>query len=677
LQALGPMSTDVLASRKNVRLDIQGLRGLGIFFVVTFHAKHGLPGSFVMVDMFFTISGFVIAGMLVREWQKTSQINFKAFYFRRFQRLVPALALCVGATALVSIFLVSPFGPQENAGKTGLGALFFSANLVIAKTTGGYFGSSAELNPLLNTWSLSVEEQFYFVFPLLVFAGWRLGRNSRNTLGQVLVLFLGSISLGVALLPSLGLQLGEHPVFFGFYSPVTRAWEFAAGALLFFFTDGRKPSKSPFLPGLLGALLLGSSLFVINETMRWPGPWTLLPIAGTVLILYAGCTPSNHISLGLSSKPLAWLGDRSYSLYLWHWPFIVFASYLFPSNGFALLAGAGMSVIPALAAYEYVEVPIRFRRDLNRGEKARLVIAVMTPAVFLCSFLVLGTMSGFWNQSVRAYQSQVRPFHLGKVLGCDTTFAAVRPSPQCQFNSDATGKQVFLFGDSNADHFSEGVVDAAKRNGNSILLYSSYACSFLVDPVVKTDASVSRNAECSASTKRAMKFLGDQSPGLVILAMGDSYWWDPVFGVMSAEGVVVTDRKSKGRFLESSLEKTVSQIQELGHKVVLVQPTPVWVDDHTWDPSTCTTISVVFRQCQRIAPLESILSVQGPSRDTMKRVSESTGAKLLDAWPELCGKSTCDTGNSSFVKYRDARHISVGQSASLSAKFYPLLRESA
>lgn len=156
----GDLTTDsvhVPAAQVARRLDVQGLRAVAVLVVVAVHAGLPIPGGFVGVDVFFVISGFVITAMLGREWELTGRIRFRRFYLRRFRRLTPALAVMVSVTLGASVLLLSPVGPQQVAVQTGAGAMMIVANLVIAATTGGYFDQSANLNPLLHTWSLSVE----------------------------------------------------------------------------------------------------------------------------------------------------------------------------------------------------------------------------------------------------------------------------------------------------------------------------------------------------------------------------------------------------------------------------------------------------------------------------------------------------------------------------------------
>ncbi len=192
-EQLAPVSIN--AGTASRRLDIQGLRAVAVLFVVVYHAGLPLPGGFVGVDIFFVISGFVITSMLHREWLSSSRINFGRFYWRRFKRLTPALALVVVVTVLLSALLLSPMGPQQNAALTGLGSIALVANFVIASTTSGYFDAAAETNPLLNTWSLSVEEQFYVFFPSFLVFGWYLARRKAwlRSSPLVIVAVVGSL----------------------------------------------------------------------------------------------------------------------------------------------------------------------------------------------------------------------------------------------------------------------------------------------------------------------------------------------------------------------------------------------------------------------------------------------------------------------------------------------------
>ena len=382
------------------RLDIQGLRTIAVIVVVAFHAGLPVPGGFVGVDVFFVISGFVITGMLQREWISSGRIRFRQFYWRRFKRLTPALALLVSITMIGSAVVLSPLGPQETAAKTGIGAVLLAANFAIARSTGGYFDPAAETNPLLNTWSLSVEEQFYLVFPAVIFVGWYLARRTERFRNAPFLLISGIavLSFMLVLAEPLGLTFPGSNSILGFYSPFTRAWEFAVGGLLALTLTKVSISLRPrllLMAGIVGLAMLAASLWLISESATFPGLWTLLPVTGTLLLILAG-TQDNAITRSLSTSPMVRIGDWSYSIYLWHWPFIVFAIYIWPFSSYAPILAAVVAVAPALASYYWLEQPIRQRVTRSRTKIARLIAIVTIPPLILAASLAL-TAERYWQ----------------------------------------------------------------------------------------------------------------------------------------------------------------------------------------------------------------------------------------------------------------------------------------
>lgn len=293
---------------------------MAVVMVVAFHAGLPVPGGFVGVDIFFVISGFVITAMLHREWQQTGRISFRQFYLRRFKLLTPALALMLAVTMLISILVLQPFGQQQTAAMTAIGAMLLVGNFIIVRTTGGYFDAPADTNPLLNTWSLSVEEQFYLVFPALITLGWMLARRHGLLRFSPIAIVSGVaiVSFAVALAGSQEeLTLRGSNIVLGFYSPFTRAWEFAVGALLALALTQSNGLNQRLLTGsgLVGAAMLVASLWLITDATPFPGPWTLVPVVGTLLLLLAGSHRNNYSTRALSNKPLVRIGDWSYSIY--------------------------------------------------------------------------------------------------------------------------------------------------------------------------------------------------------------------------------------------------------------------------------------------------------------------------------------------------------------------------
>ncbi len=347
---------------------VQAIRAVAVILVLAYHAAIPVAGGFMGVDMFFVVSGFIITKSLVTEWDNNASIKLRNFYVRRFLRLAPALSVLVIATVTTAFFLMSPFGPQAATFVTGLSSLLMVSNLVIPRVTGGYFGVKAEANPLLHTWSLSLEEQFYLVFPALLIFFLRLrGRSTSGRLGPVTLAFfsMGAVSFGLALLGTSGIySRGWFNSEANFFSPLTRSWEFIAGVCVALLPRLRLASKGEVALLTICGLALAFGILLFPATAQTPGIWTLLPVLGTAGTLLVG--QSNEVLLNkLIGHPiLVALGDRSYSLYLWHWPFVVFAGIVWPDAQYVQLWAVLASCLPAFWSYTHVEQRFRIHRNV-------------------------------------------------------------------------------------------------------------------------------------------------------------------------------------------------------------------------------------------------------------------------------------------------------------------------
>lgn len=496
------------------RLDIQGLRAIAVIFVVAFHAGLPIPGGFVGVDVFFVISGFVITGVIRREWLSTGSFKFGRFYLRRFKRLTPALAFMVATTLILSFGLLSPFpaGGQQIAAQTGIGAMILLANLAVAPT-GSYFAPPAESNPLLHTWSLSVEEQFYLVFPSLFLLGWILSRGSTRRAWRLAALIglIAVISFGVAVVGTLRFIPPPVDWLFGFYSPVSRAWEFASGALLgLCATSGlsRSPQRATFV-GALGLVLVCAAGWLIDGTTPFPGPWTLLPVCGTLLLIAAGTHHIRGVSRILVHPAAVKVGDWSYSIYLWHWPIRVIAVHLWPESRFAALIAVGLSIAPAVASYRFIEQPFQQLQLLNRSRTIALNGAVVLVPILLAVTLSAAA-SNYW---LPRYRSGIVPVaHRGDTdwtdfyeLLRDTYYPcsdqAIRDRAmswqgitRCSQWKPGSHVDVALVGDSHAEQLFLGVAEAAR--GKNVVYYqldglpikSTDGMRRIIDTVASDDA---------------------------------------------------------------------------------------------------------------------------------------------------------------------------------------------
>ncbi|MBZ9937895.1 acyltransferase [Mesorhizobium sp. BR1-1-16] len=331
------------------RSDIDGLRAVAIVPVVLFHAGiAGFSGGFVGVDVFFVISGYLISAILIRDVE-SHRFSIAGFYERRIRRIAPAfLAMLLFVLCAAPLYLL----PSElkTLPREAIGALFFYANIVFYLSS-GYFSAAADAKPLLHTWSLGVEEQFYIFAPVVIFLVYRFCRRQAPAIFGAGVLI--SLALCIYLTPS-------KPAA-AFYLLPTRAWELLGGALLAtgIFNSLRNRLLSDLLAAL-GLLLILVAIFLFTDSMPFPGWRAILPVLGSMLILQFG--DGTLVGRLLSLRPMVFIGLISFSLYLWHWPLIVFArDSLLLDTLAGRVAIVVVSVVIAIVSWRFIETPFRDR----------------------------------------------------------------------------------------------------------------------------------------------------------------------------------------------------------------------------------------------------------------------------------------------------------------------------
>jgi peptidoglycan/LPS O-acetylase OafA/YrhL len=673
-------------SRPNRSPDIQGLRAIAVLLVMTYHAGLPVPGGYVGVDVFFVISGFVITAMLIRERAATGRTNFARFYLRRFKRLTPALAVVVAVTAVVAIAVLSPLGPQQAAAKTGIGAMLLVANVVIARTTGGYFDLAAASNPLLHTWSLSVEEQFYLLFPALLAVGWCLAARYGRLRTAPLALLVGiatvsfaAACLGPAIIGYMQLSASQTirtlsaaaRVAFGFYSPLTRSWEFAAGALLALAVASRSfGSKRSRLPAALtGVVLLVLSGSLISSATPFPSAWTLMPVCGTLILIAAGsgAEADNAVTRLLSTRPMSMIGDWSYSMYLWHWPFIVFARALWPDSKFVLLVAAVVSVVPAICSYYWVEKPIRNLVDFRGVRIVTVVSITLAVPLVLGGAVTYAAGEGYWSPNVRAMQSAVTSPHATKAGGCSAVGLVLgRPPAGCTFNTSADGKPIYLVGDSTAWHFGEAAVGASELLHRPLDVVDVPGCPFRDVVVEAPNMPIERNTKaCRELYEDAMNWLVGQPAGTVVISNLNSAYRQPDLAVGRQPGDLTIDQAGRTKALDDGLESTVLALKRAGHSVLIVQAAPDFSTPAKFDPIDCTLTRLRDGTCVGTMPRAVADAVQRRERASTERIANDTGSAIWDPRWLFCSEDLCSTHRFGIDLYRDSIHISPAASRML------------
>lgn len=389
----------IQSSRARFRPDIEGMRAIAVGLVILFHAYHQpFTGGFVGVDVFFVISGFLITSLLLKEHERAGRISISGFYARRVRRILPASTLVVLVT-LFSTYAWLGFIAGNNVANDAKWTEIFAANIHFGLVRTNYFGAQSPPSPLQHMWSLGVEEQFYLVWPgvFLVLVLLARGAQHRKALAGAL-----SVIIAASLIWSV-IQTATNMTW-AYFSPLTRAWELALGALVAVLAPTIARLSRGWAPqamavaGLAGIAL--AAVLLTPET-RYPGYAVTLPVVGSAVLIAAGCANQRTIvARALSARPMQWVGARSYSLYLWHWPLLIIpAQYLtkelsaFQNTGLVLL-----TLVATAITYRLVENPFRRARILVSRTTLSLVIGgiLVGLTIFLAQWQI-ASHYGTWN----------------------------------------------------------------------------------------------------------------------------------------------------------------------------------------------------------------------------------------------------------------------------------------
>jgi peptidoglycan/LPS O-acetylase OafA/YrhL len=497
------------------RPDIEGLRGVAVMLIVAFHV--GIPasrGGFIGVDVFFTLSGYLITRLLVNEIDKSGGIDLPGFYARRARRLLPGMACMVAGVTAAALIVLPPL-EQKTLSGTALAASAYCSNFVLMRQASDYFALEAQSNPLLHTWSLSVEEQFYLIWPLLIL----LGYSHRKLHNLILV-----IAAAVALSLAASIFLADRNPPWGFYGSPARAWEFGIGGLASLLPSTRLVTIGRFvrpLGWLSLAALAGACVGLPSETGLARGA-LLIPVLGTSAMLIAGAArPGESVALVLSLPVLRSLGKYSYSWYLWHWPILTLAEARLsplPLYGRVFCAAAALGL--AVASTRLIEEPIRFHPRLIQRTAWSLGLAV------LLTFGGIG-ISGAWRQLVqrtrqfKVFVEPIRDVPRFYQFGCVTPFLDASLH-ECVFGDVDSSTKVVLLGDSHAAQWFPALERISAQNRWRLVTMIKMACPAVFLRVVQ--AKLGREEQqCALWREAAVKRIAEIGAHAAIVATSTEY----------------------------------------------------------------------------------------------------------------------------------------------------------
>ncbi|UVK37807.1 acyltransferase [Mesorhizobium sp. AR10] len=638
------------------RPDIEGLRALAVTGVIAFHfGLTSLPGGFTGVDIFFVISGYLITKHLLGEIGETGRLNLWRFYARRARRLLPAALFVILATLVAGYFILSP-AEQSLYSKGAMFASAYMINLWLIRWSFDYFAADATNNPFIHFWSLSVEEQFYLAWPaLLLLAAWL--RPGRRT--AILVIGLAGI---VSFAACVWLTAVAQP--WAFYFSPLRAWEFAAGGLA-----TMAPAKfwrdRPLLAtgqALIGLALIAWAYLMVSEESPFPGVIALVPVVGTVLVLLSGSgagqsAAQNLPNAFLSLPPMQWLGKLSYSLYLWHWPVIVYAAMLVPDlSSLQRLACAALTLALSAFTYRFIENPIRRNGWLMAGAARALVpAAVLTGAGVIAAYGNARFADHNFSPEQRsiaqsaAQNSTVRASNVDCVLD----FATVQPKP-CVFGPRNTERSVVLFGDSHADHWSTPLIAAAANNNFQVVTYLKSSCR--ASRVTTWNWRMKRDyTECDEWRAQSIKDIIALHPQLVVIS-------EFSMGNVMRESPDELKHANWDEEWRDGLRWTLEAFSRAGIKVAVIRDVPYngsYVDKCVaralWrgqQPAACDTPRAT-------AANDEIAAVE---RDIVRGTPNAT---YIDMTNKFCDQTTCHVFIDGMLAFRDRHHLATPFAQSL------------
>lgn len=513
-------------SALSAKLDsIQGLRALAVLLVIAYHYGFPVKNGFIGVDVFFVISGFVITQSLLRNNTGSRLQDLSNFYIKRIARLFPAFFVVFLFTMLAVFLVYSPnVGVQQNAIKGSLGAMLALSNFAIPRISGGYFGASGESNPFLHTWSLSVEEQFYLIYPLLFFfLIWLTKRNNSKKIQNLVIAFviIFSFLLTINIEPFSKISsIGTLT----YFAPQARAWEFLLGCIVALNPLAGKAHGKVRLKLLrivaITVIILFSILFPFNADTSLV--LIVIPVAcSAVFLALCGSSQSsesqNQKIQNLLTKALVHLGNLSYSLYLWHWPVYVTGMIMFPSHKLAVvLASISLTYLMSLLTYKHVETRFNALRIVSKKFwiLALSVGQLISVAIF---FLMFTGVSRGWNQDWALNTHKVMS------RGCDSGDIDFE---KCYWGDAKSSGPIYLVGDSMSWAIADSVIDVSLKEKIGTQTLIRNACSI-------TKSLGTTDTPCTVWREKVIGILLEKNPKLVIVANSNGYPEQDLLGMGS------------------------------------------------------------------------------------------------------------------------------------------------
>ena len=665
---------------KTYKPHIDGLRALAVLPVILFHSGfESFKGGFIGVDIFFVISGYLITNIIIKDLSE-KKFKIKDFYLRRARRILPALFVVTLISLFFSIFIMRDES-LEFYSRQVISVIFFISNFYFWKNS-GYFNPNSEVQPLLHTWSLSVEEQFYIFFPIFMIFIWKL--KKRISLIIIIISFLSlflaqsggnfklqnlTVSIPIFILPfDFFWQAGSA----NFFLPFGRAWELLAGSLVSIYKFNHKALKGNDFLSIIGFFFIIISIIFFSENLQYPSIFTILPVFGTAMIILNN-NKESAVNKILSLKPLVFFGLISYSLYLWHQPVLAFNRLYFGINlsNEVIFFNFIIIFIISYLSWQFIEKPFRNKRSIDNKKVIKYLVFLFSAILVFSILIHSKKITSTKPKLPKILEQTMKIADNENCIDLEGSYLKEFKNWYCEIGDKTQKKISFVIaGDSHANAI-KPVFDIIGKDKNKKGVLAAFSgCPHLIG--VQSVRSDLKKRNCKKLNKKIFNFIKENKIKKIFLVSRWTYYTDGdyysrEFQHLTKNKLLFSNKKNSKSAFSFGLENTIKKYNEIGVEIIFIHQPPMQL----YNPNFAYFNSYDFSKKTVDINKLRLLSVSYDRHinfqkfirtETKKLLKKSYMFKEIDFDKFFCDKKKCMIGEKNISYYSDDDHLSVSGS---------------